>query len=257
MTRLKTLYYYINIIKVASPALFLAISITGAIAQSAQNLETQCSAANAESCFLLGRLHDEGKNASKNKQRALDLYAKSCDGGHTKGCTALALSEEDPSKAAALYTKACDGGDMWGCNNLGLKYGEGKGVPMDDEKAVQLLKKSCDGQFFLGCSNLADYYDSGKGVGQNKRIAEQLKRQACDAGVRIGCKYFKRGEAEVSCLKIANTRNMDSYLRVNIIEEFGIKNATNISLAQSIIESNFRTGRNAISSCVETLLLFY
>jgi TPR repeat protein len=58
------------------------------------------------------------------------------------------------TKAVELFTKACDGGHTVGCNNLGVSYHEGKGVVQNDTKAIELFTKACNGGDELGCNNL-------------------------------------------------------------------------------------------------------
>jgi hypothetical protein len=55
----------------------------------------------------------------------MTLYQKACDGGDAQGCFNLGVMYEngrgvtkDQAKAAQLYQKACDGGDAQGCENL-------------------------------------------------------------------------------------------------------------------------------------------
>ena len=76
-----------------------------------------------EGCSELGFLYDIGDGIHQNKQ-----------------------------KAVKLYTKACNGRYMGGCYNLGVLYYQGsQGVPQDKQKAKQLFGKACDGGDQSGC----------------------------------------------------------------------------------------------------------
>lgn len=58
-------------------------------------------------------------------------------------------------------------------------------------------------------------------------------------------------KAQIACIKIGNTRNMDALDRTNILIDFGFTNPTTLELAQRLVELGFETGRN---NCVEILL---
>jgi len=74
--------------------------------------------------ILIGSSFDDGMNAynNGNKQKAINLFGKACDGGFIDGCYNLGIMydngdgvRQDKRKAKELFGKACDGGDMGGC----------------------------------------------------------------------------------------------------------------------------------------------
>ena len=88
-----------------------------ASANQAALYQTGCESGDAESCYGLGVLYQEG-----------DGFAK------------------DASKAASLYQRACDGGALSACHALGRLHLIGNGVVKDAVKAAALYRKSCEGE---------------------------------------------------------------------------------------------------------------
>ena len=106
-----------------------------------------------------------------------------------------AYKSGDKQKAIQLYTKTCDGNDRRGCYGLGLLYSTGEGVKQDKQKAAQLFTKACDGNDRRGCFTLGFLYSKGVGVKQDKSIAKKLFGKACDGGIKSGCyEYHKLSE---------------------------------------------------------------
>ena len=64
-----------------------------------------------------------------------------------------AYNNGNKQTAIKLWSKACDGGDMDGCGILGVMYDTGDGIRQDKQKASKLYKKACDGGFMRGCKN--------------------------------------------------------------------------------------------------------
>jgi hypothetical protein len=60
----------------------------------------------------------------------------------------------DKDEAVKLYHKACDGGYMDACGALGMMYHKGLGVTKDEIIAVKLFRKACDGGFELACKHV-------------------------------------------------------------------------------------------------------
>jgi TPR repeat protein len=160
-----------------------------------RDCEAQCGRGDAESCFNIGWLYENGKNVGKDEARAHALYQKSCDGGSAKGCRGLGWSYEsgkgvqaDPARAAQLYRQACDRGDNQGCKNLGWLHENGKGMARDYAAALRLYKQACDGGFVEACVNLGYMSENGEGTPKDLARASALYRQGCDGGNLFGCK---------------------------------------------------------------------
>ena len=58
---------------------------------------------------------------------------------------AIEMAKQDKQKAIKLYLKACDGGEMVGCSNLGVMYYKGDDVAQNKKIAMDLFKMACDG----------------------------------------------------------------------------------------------------------------
>lgn len=74
----------------------------------------------------------------------------------------------------------------------------------------------------------------------------------------MGCKESEaeiKQRAELTCLKIGKTRNMDALERANLIQEFGISDARTIKDLLSVIESAYSLGyAGAGELCVDLLV---
>jgi len=79
-----------------------------------------------------------------------------CELGIMSNCSSLGLkylsgygTEKNKEKALALFEKACDGNDSEGCLNLGWIYEDPEfdgydNIKQDKQKALILLKKACE-----------------------------------------------------------------------------------------------------------------
>jgi len=89
-------------------------------------LEGACAAGHGTACVNLGAMLELGRGGAKNVARAADTYEKACNAGNPAGCGNLGEMREtgvggkprDKDAAIALYRKACEGGHDTSCKAL-------------------------------------------------------------------------------------------------------------------------------------------
>ncbi len=120
-----------------------------------------CQKGVGSACHGLGLMYDVGVKGPRDAKRAIDLFAKACDGDDPSACGTLAgkyLSgdgvTEDKKRAAELHQRACDGGEAVSCADLAEMYQSGSGVTKDDARARALLAKACAGGYTELCKKL-------------------------------------------------------------------------------------------------------
>ena len=62
--------------------------------------------------------------------------------------------KQDKQKAVELYRKACEGESMDSCYNLADSYEEGEGVEKDIDKAIELFTRVCVSGDSEGCQRV-------------------------------------------------------------------------------------------------------
>ncbi|MDR4464816.1 MAG: sel1 repeat family protein [Nitrospira sp.] len=93
-------------------------------ANSSEQLKTACEKGDAEGCFNLGVMYDEGTGVP-----------------------------QDVVQAVALFRKACDSELPEACINLGVAYQLGIGVKQQDAEALKYYRKGCNLKLPKGCEN--------------------------------------------------------------------------------------------------------
>ncbi len=113
-------------------------------------LESACDRGDANACFDLAELYDEGKGVPKSVARSLQLYERACTLGYGWGCQFLAThydrataGPEDLARAANYYKQGCTRKNGNSCFRLGLMYDAGRGVSRDDALASKYLDLGC------------------------------------------------------------------------------------------------------------------
>ena len=125
--------------------------------------EKACNKNDMRGCDELAAAYMLGHSVAVDRKRAMDLFAKACN-GFAPACTnlgAMHCEDEDHKKGHALFEKACTGGDFMGCSNLGSHYLQGQGVPQDLERARELYEKACNGGDAKGCESLKHLRQQG------------------------------------------------------------------------------------------------
>lgn len=89
-------------------------------------------AAQAESCFRLGIMYDNGQGVRQDYHRAYEPYKKACDMKNAPACNNLGVLydrgqgvRQNLSTAKQYYGKACDLGGQVGCDNYKLLNSQG------------------------------------------------------------------------------------------------------------------------------------
>jgi serine/threonine protein kinase len=150
-----------------------------------------CDNGDAAACVALA----QATEATKDFQRAADLYLKACNGRAGGGCTAVGVLHNrglgvtrDPTQAAVYYERGCTLGDMAGCNNLGTMYQFGSIGFRDLAKAAGLYERACANAQMDGCANLGLLFvDTPGAAPQEKARARELLEKACAAGIARAC----------------------------------------------------------------------
>ncbi len=93
--------------------------------------------------------------------RITELAERSCQGGESLGCVALAIRSHvgldgtvDEARAAWAAEKACDADDAVGCARLAWHLDHGAGIPVDRSRARELWRRACDADYSLACVQL-------------------------------------------------------------------------------------------------------
>ncbi len=150
-----------------------------------------CDDGDAAACVALARAAE----ATRDFDRAADLYLKACNGRAAAGCTAFGVLynrglgvTRDAMQAAMYYERGCALGDMAGCNNLGTVYQFGSIGFRDPAKAAGLYERACSTGHVDGCANLGLLLLDSPGLApEEQQRARQLLERACAAGIARAC----------------------------------------------------------------------
>ena len=123
-----------------------------------------------------------------------------CENGDAAACVALAHAAEatkDFERAANLYLKACSGRAAAGCTGLGVWYNRGSGVSRDAAQAALYYERGCTLGDMSGCNNLGTVYEFGSIGFRDLVKAAGLDERACSTpkwtAARISrCCYWAR-----------------------------------------------------------------
>jgi serine/threonine protein kinase len=154
-----------------------------------------CDNGDAPACVALA----QAAEATKDFDRAANLYVKACNGRTAAGCTGLGVLynrglgvTRDTTQAVVYYERGCTLGDMAGCNNLGTVYQFGSIGFRDSAKAAGLYERACSNAQMDGCANLGLLFlDSPGASPQEKGRARELLEKACAAGIARACSKVK------------------------------------------------------------------
>ena len=162
--------------------------IIAACGKSPAVLEEACNQRVAASCYDLGEKYFSGSGVSQDKNQAVQLFERACEGREARGC----------DRARQMFQESCDNGRPVGCSNLGRIYLEGFGVTPDAVKAAEFYDKACGLGDAISCSNLAMMYGDGNGVARDPGKAAQLYAKACQSGFSSACdKISKESQGEI------------------------------------------------------------
>jgi len=161
----------------------------------AADFRTKCMHGDGGACVDLALAYDGGKGVPGDKRRAAFFYAKSCELGHSMGCSGLGSFylfgeggvPKDEKRAAELFEKSCSGSSekagAIGCFFLGMSLLDGHGVQKDPARAVEVLKKGCKGGVGDACFELGKMSEAKKDWQQAgsyfARACDRLKVEGC------------------------------------------------------------------------------
>ncbi|TMW66167.1 hypothetical protein Poli38472_003932 [Pythium oligandrum] len=153
------------------------------------------------SCFNLGRLKLAGKGVEMNDTDAIDLFEKSCKGGHAQGCHHLGFMfckglgrDKNILKGVEAFKEACEREDANSCNKVASMYLSGamsaesrNPIKRDAVMAKTYLEKACDANFAPACHNLAVMFKKGDvGVEQSDAKYEEYRKKTNDLIAQAG-----------------------------------------------------------------------
>jgi TonB family protein len=138
---------------------------------------------------LLGDLWRDGQLGRPDDRRAVQLYQRAVELGHSESQADLGWMYEqgrgvprDPSRAAALYTAAAAAGQTWARVALASLYLRGDGVPQDIPHALAELETTARAGNAAAMFQLAHLYQTGEHVDPDAQRAFEWFEEAARAG---------------------------------------------------------------------------
>ena len=115
--------------------------------------------------------------------------------GATVGISFLLRVAQPNESDFELTMRLAEGGDTTAQWNLGVMYGNGEGVPQDDEEAVKWYTKAAEQGDVDAQYNLGDMYGKGEGVPQDYKEAVKWYTKAAEQGdvdsqYNLGLMYY-------------------------------------------------------------------
>ena len=155
--------------------------------QGLELLRTACELGESPlGCYVLATLTREGEHAAKDPSRALQYFAKACDGGLAAGCYGAGEMHEnadtpsaDAAEAMRLMARGCELGSPFACTYEGFARAGGRGGRVDNVAAAALFLRACDGGDDDGCGGLGVLLVRGEGVKPDVPRGLALVKAAC------------------------------------------------------------------------------
>ena len=199
----------------------------------ASDCNSQCAKGSAESCAILGFMHEKGTGVRASDMGARIHYEKACNKGNSDGCTGLAYliskgeggMDKDEARARGMFDKECKRGNARACSGLGqierfagklglasmwfrracsLGYTRGcfyEGLVLQQdgkgsalERARKSFVRACRGGELRGCLAASPMVAAGTGGDQDPKEASIMRSMAM-VGLDLRC---RKGDAE-SC----------------------------------------------------------
>ena len=161
----------------------------------ARILNDNCQDGSGADCFTLGKILNEGRVVTRDRQRAGVSLDRACDLNVGGACASLI----DFARAGGgdVFQQACDRGDGASCFILGSLYSSGLGVPQDGARAFSLFERSCAANWWRGCGRLGTSYLVGQGTTVDPAKASESFEKGCRGGNAASClesaKLYHRG----------------------------------------------------------------
>lgn len=150
-----------------------------------------CAAGSLNACVAEGNVYYFHTDPT-DRDTAMALYKRACDGGAVAGCSAIArtLGREDPERWGEAYDlskRACDSADVLGCRLVAVFALSGKIATPDDAYAFAAAKMACADGDWTACEKAAVGIDLGRFAGTAIEAVDFRKR-ACDHGYAKSCR---------------------------------------------------------------------
>ena len=139
----------------------------------------------AESQFLFGFAHLEGRLVPKDEDEMLRWYSLAAAQGFSQALVALGeahFRRGDYAEARKYFEQAVEAGNRSGMLGLGNLYGHGQAVDRDLDTAVRWWLQAAELGLPEAQYALAESYMSGTGVRQNDKTAVKWLRPAAERG---------------------------------------------------------------------------
>src|SRR5262249_33904205 len=144
-------------------------------------------------CNNLGKMYRDGEGVPPDRDRAMALFKKSCDGGAPIACNSLGvlrLKKEQTLPAIEFFEKGCrmknKPGNEEGWWKLGVIFDQGMGIAKDEARAAAAFLQACQGGSAPGCYELG-LIEKDRGGEQDLRQAKEHFERACDGEHAGGC----------------------------------------------------------------------
>ncbi|MFV8751246.1 tetratricopeptide repeat protein [Nannocystaceae bacterium ST9] len=150
----------------------------------------QCEAGNADSCFNLAVAHVEGRGVERDRDRARELFDRSCTGGNSSACTQLALRldwKTDAARVGELLGQTCEAGDALACRTYGQELIRGNRLGADMDRGERLLERSCELADPHGCPFWAAHLLNTK---NDAAKAREVVQDDCERGNGRSCAFL-------------------------------------------------------------------
>lgn len=139
--------------------------------QSFSEIELAAHAGDAAAQFLMGQLHESGREVERDLVTALRWYRRSADQGYALAQFSIGAMydfgegvEQNFGQALEWYGRAAEQGLALAQHNLGNLYADGMGVAADPKRAVTWFRRAAEQGFVEAQYNLGYMYASGEGV---------------------------------------------------------------------------------------------
>ena len=156
--------------------------------KSYNNLLESANHGDIEAQYILGMVHEDGKDITQNFTKSLYWYERAAEGGHPDAQYHLGRIyfignevTEDCHKAIYWYKKAAEQGNHDAQFCLGEMYEYGEEVTQDLPQAIRWYKEAAKKGNLDSQRNLGILYEIGKGVQQNYRMAAYWYKRAVDS----------------------------------------------------------------------------
>jgi len=135
--------------------------------------------------YELATMYHDGKGVKKNLKKAIDLYSKSAQLGHTLSKVELGILyvtgegvNKDYKKAFQLFKEASKTGNDLANYNLARMYWNGYGVKQDYALALKHYKIASDQGHMAATYALASMLKEGQGIQKDLKLAYKLYKKS-------------------------------------------------------------------------------